>query len=78
MLLAATPSVWDPVRYADLDHPGDQFANSMFTQVARAFVEPGEVDPMGGLDVEVLLAAGQSQSANRMADYVATSTRGRA
>lgn len=65
-----TPKVYDPVRYEPIDHPGDEYANSMFSQIARAFAEPGEVDPMGGLEVEVLLAAGQSQSANRLTDYV--------
>lgn len=67
-----TPTVYDPVRYADLDHPGDEYANDMFSQIAKAFREPGAVDPMRGLEVEALLAAGQSQSANRLTDYVRT------
>lgn len=67
-----TPKVYDPVRYERIDHPGDEYANDMFSQIARAFENPGQVDPMGGLDVEVLLAAGQSQSANRLTDYVKT------
>lgn len=67
-----TPQIYDPVRYADLNHPGDAYANDMFSQVAKAFQDPGDVDPMGGLDVEVLLAAGQSQSATRLTDYVKT------
>jgi len=67
-----TPQVYDAVRYADLSHPGDEYANDMFSQIAKAFQEPGEVDPMRGLDVEVIIAAGQSQSANRLTDYVKT------
>jgi hypothetical protein len=43
-----TPQVYDPVRYADLHHPGDAYANDMFSQIAKAFVQPGDVDPMGG------------------------------
>ncbi|MBA2282613.1 MAG: hypothetical protein H0W25_15485, partial [Acidimicrobiia bacterium] len=75
-LPALTPQTWDPVRYASLDHPGDAWAFDLFTQVARAFEAPGpagSVDPMGSLGlgrVERILAAGQSQSANRLSDYV--------
>lgn len=65
-----TPKIWDPLRYAALDHPGDEWSFDMLTQIARAFEAPGAVDPMGGLTVERILAAGQSQSANRLADYV--------
>src|SRR4051812_11718139 len=32
-----TPQVWDPVRYASINHPGDQYAADMFSQVAQAF-----------------------------------------
>ena len=67
-----TPKIWDPLRYAALDHPGDEWSFDMLTQIARAFEAPGAVDPMGGLTVERILAAGQSQSANRLADYVAS------
>ena len=66
-----TPKVWDPVRYADLNHPGDAYANDMFSQVAKAIRAPaGAVDPTGGLRVKRVLAAGQSQSASRLYDYV--------
>ena len=73
-----TPKQWDPVRYAALNHPGDDFAFDMFTQVAQAFATPsaapGGVDPMGALAgrVDRVLATGQSQSANELADYVET------
>jgi hypothetical protein len=70
-----TPKIWDPVRYASLDHPGDDWALDMFTQVAEAFKapNPGGLDPMGGIGagrVRRVLATGQSQSANELADYV--------
>ena len=52
----------DPQRYAGLHHPGDAYAYDIFTQVAQAMRdEPG---------VERVLAAGQSQSGIRLAEYV--------
>jgi hypothetical protein len=60
----------DPARYGDLVHPGDAFAYDMFTQVARALRTPGEVDALGGLVPERLLAVGESQSAFTLTTYV--------
>ena len=65
-----TPKVWDPVRYARLSHPGDDYSFDMFSQVAQAFRSPAGVDPMDGLEVERIIAAGQSQSASRLYGYV--------
>ncbi len=71
-----TPKQWDPVRYAAISHPGDDFSFDMFTQVAQAFrspAAPGSLDPMGDLgvgSVQHVLAAGQSQSALRLRDYI--------
>jgi len=66
-----TPKVWDPVRYATLSHPGDAFAYSMFSQVAKAVKSPTGVDPLDGLPgARYLVAAGQSQSASRLDTYV--------
>jgi hypothetical protein len=65
-----TPKVWDPVRYAALDHPGDAYVDDIFSQVARAFGTRRGVDPMKGLKVRRVLAAGQSQSAIRLDSYV--------
>ncbi|MAS55169.1 MAG: hypothetical protein CMJ44_11195 [Pimelobacter sp.] len=66
-----TPVVFDPVRYAALSHPGDDYAQDMFTQVARALRGQGRgLDPMPGLRVRRVLAAGQSQSASRLYAYV--------
>ena len=71
-----TPKVWDPVRYGSLSHPGDAYANDMFSQVAKAIRVPttadGNIDPTGGLDVKYLIAAGQSQSCGKLATYVTT------
>jgi len=65
-----TPKIWDPVRYRTLSHPGDDYAYDMFSQIAKAFRSPGAVDPMAGLGVERIIAAGQSQSASRLYGYV--------
>lgn len=65
-----TPKVWDPVRYRSLSHPGDDYAYDIFSQIAQAFRSPTGVDPMDGLPVERILAAGQSQSASRLYGYV--------
>lgn len=64
-----TPKTWDPVRYAALDHPGDDFAFAMMNQTARAIRTGSEVDPMAGLPVKNLIVAGQSQSANQLFDF---------
>lgn len=67
-----TPKVHDPVRYAAISHPGDAYANDMFSQIAKAMRtrRPGHLDPMGGLKVRRVLAAGQSQSASMLYAYV--------
>jgi hypothetical protein len=65
-----TPQVWDPVRYETLSHPGDDYAFDMVAQIARALREPGATDAMGGLKVKRVLAMGQSQSAQKLHDYV--------
>ena len=64
---------WDPERYGSLVHPGDAYSYDIFAQAARA-VGPGRdregTDPMGGLAVERLIAAGASQSAARLRTYI--------
>lgn len=67
-----TPKAWDPVRYAALSHPGDAYANDIFSQIAKAVRAPVATDPMAGLAVDRVLASGQSQSASRLYTYVAT------
>lgn len=71
-----TPKVWDPVRYAALNHPGDDYANDIFSQMAKAVrtqVPLGTgVNPLGDLKVKRVLASGQSQSASKLDTYVRT------
>lgn len=57
----------DPQRYGSLSHPGDGYSFDIFTQVARVLREGGEV--MGGVIPEVVLAAGESQSALALTTY---------
>ena len=64
---------WDPERYGSLVHPGDLYSYSIFTQVAQAVAperDKNALDPMGGLDVERLIAVGASQSAMRLRTYI--------
>ena len=60
----------DPERYASLSHPGDAFSYDIFTQVGRAVAGDAGVDPLGGLDVQRIIAVGESQSAFRLVTYV--------
>jgi hypothetical protein len=69
-----TPQVYDPVRYAAINHPGDQFSNDILSQIAKAFRTPpkGGPDPLGGMRPKAIIAAGQSQSASKLHSYVST------
>ncbi len=80
---------WDPERYGDLTHPGDEYALDIFSQAIQALRTGGEgssddgywwtdgsdgsdsgTDPLDGLDVETVLATGQSQSGLYMRNYL--------
>jgi hypothetical protein len=60
----------NPERYSDLEHPGDSFSYDMFAQIGQAIRSPSDVAPLGALQAEQLIAAGESQSAQRMMTYV--------
>jgi len=57
----------DPERYGSLAHPGDGYSFDMFTQAARAVRAGGPV--LGGSTPQVVLAAGESQSAIALTTY---------
>ena len=59
----------DPERYGGLRHPGDRFSYDMYTRVAEA-VRRGGGSVFPELDVQRVLAAGESQSAFRLTTYV--------
>lgn len=62
---------WDPVRYGTLTHPGDTPGSfHIFEQAVEAVRDPAGIDPMGGLDVEYVVATGDSQSAGRLTTYI--------
>jgi len=60
----------NPTRYESLLHPGDKYSFDIFSQVAQALLHPQAVDPLGGLVVQHLIAAGESQSADFLLTYV--------
>ncbi len=57
----------DPERYASLSHPGDAFSFDIYSQVARALLEGGPA--MGHMEPELLISAGESQSAAALVTY---------
>jgi hypothetical protein len=61
---------WDPERYGELTHPGDEYSFDIYTQAVRALFEAGEEAPLRGLVPDHVLAVGESQSAYRLTTYV--------
>jgi hypothetical protein len=59
----------NPGRYGSLVHPGDAFAWSIYSEVARALRTPGS-GPLRGLRPQRLIASGESQSAGFLVTYV--------
>ena len=60
----------DPVRYGSLSHPGDSFSYDIFSQAGEAIRHPTGVRPLGALKLKTVLAAGHSQSADRLVTYI--------
>ncbi|MDH4169208.1 MAG: alpha/beta hydrolase domain-containing protein [Acidimicrobiia bacterium] len=63
------PTPGDPDRYGTLNHPGDSFSYDIFSQAGQAIRDHADV-VLGGLQPEVLIAAGESQSAGRLVTYI--------
>ena len=61
--------VYDPARYGELSHPGDNFSYDMFSQ-AGAVVRRDPASLLGDLKPGLVLAIGESQSASRLTTYV--------
>jgi len=57
-------------RYESLNHPGDSYSYDIFSQVANAIRNPGDIDPLAEYDVGRILAVGESQSAFRLTTYI--------
>jgi len=64
---------WDKARYGSLSIPNDDYSYDIFTQAGR-LIGPDRprvpVDPMGGLKVRKIVAAGVSQSAVKLVTYL--------
>jgi hypothetical protein len=62
---------WDPVRYGTLTHPGDTpHSFHIFEQALQAIRSPKGIAPLGDLEVDYLIATGDSQSASRLTTYI--------
>jgi hypothetical protein len=59
-----------PERYASLEHPGDAWSFDMFTQVGQLVRLPADENPLIGLAPQLVLAAGESQSAACLVTYI--------
>jgi hypothetical protein len=60
----------NPARYKDLSHPGDAYSYDIFSQAAQAILHPDGPRPLGALQPQRLIAAGESQSAARLVTYI--------
>ncbi|MCG8316154.1 MAG: hypothetical protein MI976_23325 [Pseudomonadales bacterium] len=58
-----------PLRYASLYHPGDSFSYDIFLQAAQLIRYPQVLNPLGEMKPEIVIAAGQSQSAHRLVTF---------
>ncbi len=59
----------DPIRYGPLEHPGDEYSYDIYSQTGAA-VWFGAKELLGGLEPNVVLALGESQSAIRLTSYI--------
>lgn len=61
--------LYNPLRYGSLTHPGDSFSYDIFAQAAQAIRHPTGIAPLGELNVERVIAMGESQSATRLVTF---------
>jgi hypothetical protein len=64
---------WDPERYPDLEICSDDYSFDIFSQTAEAVGPKRQsdgIDPLAGLEVQRVIAAGASQSAGRLATFI--------
>ncbi len=61
---------WDPVRYAELSHPGDAYAWDVYAQAGRVLFSP-DTGPtiLADLVPKRMIAGGESQSSFRLVAY---------
>jgi hypothetical protein len=63
-------TAFDPVRYAKISIPSDDFSYDIFSQAGAAVRASGREGPLRGLHAQRVIADGESQSAGRMTTYV--------
>ncbi len=68
-LKGADPQRGDAARYAGLSHPGDEYANDIFSQAGQAIRDDARTI-LGGLKPKHVVAIGESQSAGRLVGYI--------
>lgn len=63
---------WDPQRYGDLEHPGDEYSYDILSQGVKALKadDRPDDDPLAGHQAERVYAGGVSQSASMLANYI--------
>lgn len=61
---------WDPARYPDVTHPGDEYAYDIFSQAIKALLVETDPEPLMGLDPGTVIAMGISQSAGFLRTYI--------
>ena len=61
---------FDPVRYAPVAIPGDQFSYDIYSQAIQALRRPSGARPLGSLHVTQVYAYGDSQSGSTLNNYV--------
>ena len=59
-----------PERYSTMNHPGDSFSYSIFSQIGNLIRSNPDEGLLGSLGFDALIAAGESQSAFRLLTYV--------
>ena len=59
-----------PDRYETLVHPGDAWSFDIFSQVGALMRRPAGENPLGGLEPQHVVAAGESQSAACLVTYI--------
>jgi hypothetical protein len=67
---AAALKAYDPVRYAGVVHPGDQYSYDIFSQAAKSLRVQNGARPLGDLHVQRVLAMGESQSGITLTTYI--------
>lgn len=60
----------NPGRYGSLVHPGDSFSYDMFSQVTSIVRGQANMDILGGMVADRIVAYGESQSASRLVTYI--------